>query len=161
VSATYSCTCLLLMHRVTLAGASPSSLLVLFSVQNLPSVSKPENQQVRKQVCQFSRLQKAFSTEKTNKSGSRFVNSLGCRRLSALRKPTSQEEGLAPARVEQRPSLKSKLHRELQLPRIAHALSQEPVKVEQSRCNERIDVVRVVEGIEHLENRNYRSVRGA
>ena len=69
MSATYSCTCLLLMHRVTLAGASPSSLLVLFSVQNLPSVSKPENQQVRKQVCQFSRLQKAFSTEKTNKSG--------------------------------------------------------------------------------------------
>src|SRR5215216_2271165 len=51
---------------------------------------------------------------------------------------------------------KRKLHRQLHLSRIAHALPQEPVKVKQSRRHERIDVVGVVERIEHLDYRNDR-----
>ena len=45
---------------------------------------------------------------------------------------------------------------QLHLPRITHALSQEPVEVEESRRGERVDVIGVVESIEHLDNRNYR-----
>src|SRR5215216_4185476 len=52
--------------------------------------------------------------------------------------------------------LKCKPHRQLNLSRIADALSQEPVEVEESRRDERVDVVGVVESIEHLDDRNYR-----
>ena len=52
--------------------------------------------------------------------------------------------------------LKRKLHRQLHLPRIAHTLPQEPVEVKQSRRDKRVDVVGVVEGIEHLDDRNDR-----
>ena len=53
-------------------------------------------------------------------------------------------------------TLERELNRQLHLPRIAHALPQEPVKVKQSRRHERVDVVGVVEGIEHLDDRNDR-----
>ena len=49
-----------------------------------------------------------------------------------------------------------KLHRQLQLPWIAHSLSQEAVEVEQCRRAQRVNVVFTVEGIEHLNNRNQR-----
>jgi len=57
---------------------------------------------------------------------------------------------------ENRLSLEGELHSQLHLTRIAHTLSQEPVKVEESWRRERIDVVGVVEGIEHLDHRNNR-----
>ena len=52
--------------------------------------------------------------------------------------------------------LEGELDRQLQLSGIAHALSQEPVEVEESRRDERVDVVGVVESIEHLDDRSYR-----
>ena len=52
--------------------------------------------------------------------------------------------------------LESKSDCQLHLSRIADTLSQEPVEVEESRRDERVDIVRVVEGIEHLDDRNYR-----
>src|SRR5262245_32149927 len=48
-------------------------------------------------------------------------------------------------------SLERHLHAELRLPRVADALAQEAVEVEQRGRGERVHVVRVVEGIEHLE----------
>lgn len=52
--------------------------------------------------------------------------------------------------------LESKLDRELHLPWIAYTLPQETIEVEKSRRDEWVDVIGVVEGIEHLDNRNYR-----
>src|SRR5262245_13644713 len=48
------------------------------------------------------------------------------------------------------------LHGKLQLPRITHALAQEAIEIEQSRRYQRVDVVVVVEGVEHLQHRNQR-----
>ena len=42
-------------------------------------------------------------------------------------------------------------HGQLRLPRIAHTIAQKAVKVEQPWGRQRIDVVLVVEGVEHLE----------
>ena len=50
--------------------------------------------------------------------------------------------------------LESKPNCQLQLPRVANAQSQEPVKVRQRRCRQWIYVVLVVEGIEHLDDRD-------
>src|SRR5829696_6443525 len=52
--------------------------------------------------------------------------------------------------------LKGQLHSQLHLTRIAHTLSQEPVKVKKTGRRQRIDVVGVVEGIEHLDHRDNR-----
>ena len=54
------------------------------------------------------------------------------------------------------PFLERELQSQLHLTRIANALTQEAVKVEQSRSNRRIDVVRSVEGIEHFDHRDQR-----
>src|SRR5262245_61067375 len=51
-------------------------------------------------------------------------------------------------------SLERHLHAELRLPRVADALAQEAVEVEQRWRRERVHVVRVVEGVEHLETGN-------
>src|ERR1700730_12542210 len=51
---------------------------------------------------------------------------------------------------------KGKPDRQLQLSGIAHTLPQESVEIEQARRTERIDVVLVVEGIEHLDDRGQR-----
>ena len=53
-----------------------------------------------------------------------------------------------------RDGLERKSQRQLQLPRIANSLSQEAVEVEQRRCAQRINVVLIIESIEHLNNRN-------
>src|SRR5437764_13051506 len=50
------------------------------------------------------------------------------------------------------PPSEQKLDGQLQLPRVADALAEEAVEVEETRRRERIDVVRVVEGIEHLDD---------
>ena len=52
--------------------------------------------------------------------------------------------------------LEGQSHRQLNLPRIANTLSQEPVEVKQAWRSKWIDIVGVVEGIEHLEHRNDR-----
>src|SRR5258708_29402432 len=52
--------------------------------------------------------------------------------------------------------LESKLHCQLQLSGISHALTEKAVKVKQPRRAERVDVVLVVEGIEHLDDGNQR-----
>src|SRR5215471_10734247 len=52
--------------------------------------------------------------------------------------------------------LKGELQRELHLARIAHALPQEAVEVEQARCCQRVHVVGVVESVEHLHGWNQR-----
>src|SRR5690349_10812978 len=51
-------------------------------------------------------------------------------------------------------SLERHLHAQLRLPRVADALAQEAVEVEQRWRRQRVHVVRVVEGVEHLEARN-------
>src|SRR5262245_24767111 len=51
-------------------------------------------------------------------------------------------------------ALERHLDRKLNLPRISDAGSEEPVEVEQRRRRERVDVVRVVERVEHLEARH-------
>lgn len=51
---------------------------------------------------------------------------------------------------------KRKAQRYLQLSRVANALSQKSVEVEKPRRAERIDVVRVIEGIKHLNDGNQR-----
>src|SRR5262245_12958402 len=51
-------------------------------------------------------------------------------------------------------SLERHLHAKLRLPRVADALPQEAVEVEEAGRRQRIDVVRVVEGVEHLETGN-------
>src|SRR5579859_2101865 len=48
---------------------------------------------------------------------------------------------------------KSKLHRKLRLEWIAHSLAQEPVKIEQARGHQRVDVVAIVESVEHFNHR--------
>src|SRR5436190_22282947 len=50
-------------------------------------------------------------------------------------------------------SLESKFHGKLGLQRIADTLAQEAVKVKQSRRDQRIDVVAIVEAVEHLKRR--------
>src|SRR6266568_1860480 len=50
--------------------------------------------------------------------------------------------------------LESDAQGELRLARIAYALTQEAIEVEQSRSAERVDVVLVVEEVEHLEFRD-------
>jgi hypothetical protein len=52
--------------------------------------------------------------------------------------------------------LERKLHRKLQLSRIADALSQEAVEIEQGRPDGWFEVVFVVEGIEHLDDGDQR-----
>ena len=49
--------------------------------------------------------------------------------------------------------LRTSPDRQLRLARVADALPQEPVEVEQRRRRQRVHVVRVVEGVEHLEAR--------
>src|SRR4030095_13815108 len=51
-------------------------------------------------------------------------------------------------------SLERHLHAELRLPRVADALAQEAVEVEEAGRRQRVHVIRVVEGVEHLETRN-------
>src|SRR5918912_1158638 len=48
--------------------------------------------------------------------------------------------------------LEDELDGELKLARVADALAQEAVEVEEAGRDERVDVVRVVEGIEHLDD---------
>src|SRR5687767_14879214 len=50
-------------------------------------------------------------------------------------------------------TLEQHFHGELHLPRIAHAGAQEPVEIEQRRRGERVDIVVVVERVEHLDDR--------
>ena len=59
--------------------------------------------------------------------------------------------------------LESQLYRELNLPRVAHALTEKSVKVEETRCvervliscpRERVDSVVRIKSIEHLDLRN-------
>src|SRR5262249_31717649 len=52
--------------------------------------------------------------------------------------------------------LEDELQRQLYLARIAHALTQEAVEIEQPRRYQRVDVVVVVERVEHLNRRNHR-----
>src|SRR6266576_3670467 len=52
------------------------------------------------------------------------------------------------------PVSERELNRQLHLPGIANALPQEAVKIEQPRRAQRVDVVCIVEGIEHLEDRD-------
>src|SRR5262249_17329175 len=52
--------------------------------------------------------------------------------------------------------LESELQRKLSLQRIAHPLAQETVKIEQSRRHQRINVVLIVEAVEHLKHRDER-----
>ena len=52
--------------------------------------------------------------------------------------------------------LKLEAHRQLRLPRIAYALAQEAVEVEKGRRTEGVDIVLVVEGVEHLKPRDQR-----
>lgn len=52
--------------------------------------------------------------------------------------------------------LERELNRELYLPRVAHTLTKEAIKIEKSRRRERVDIIGVVEGIEHLDARNQR-----
>src|SRR5262245_60121974 len=49
--------------------------------------------------------------------------------------------------------LESELNRELGLQRIAYALAQEAVEIEQPRRDQRVDVVLVVKAVEHLHHR--------
>src|SRR5688572_30981229 len=87
------------------------------------------------------------------------VVSLTSRRASALLCVFAVNATPPRRRVTQRSAeqyLKRKLHRELHLTRIAHARTQEAVKVEQPRRDKRVDVVRVVESIEHLDHRDDR-----
>src|SRR5438876_6834981 len=92
-----------------------------------------------------------------------------CRRLSAGRTSTPTRPRARSAatskwrrstssgprsRRSSRASLKYELHSELHLPRVADALSQESVEVEQRDRGERIHIVRVVERVEHLHARN-------
>src|SRR5215475_6579583 len=51
-------------------------------------------------------------------------------------------------------SLERHLHAELRLPWVADALAQEAVEVEEPGRRQRVDVVPVVEGVEHLEAGN-------
>ena len=55
-----------------------------------------------------------------------------------------------------RPSLERELHRQLDLAGIADTLPQEAVEIEQAGRDERIHVVVVVEGVEHLHHRRQR-----
>src|SRR5206468_3392083 len=50
--------------------------------------------------------------------------------------------------------LEGELDRDLDLPRVAHTLPQKARKIEQRSGRERVHVVRVVEGVEHLDARN-------
>src|ERR1700730_4116952 len=53
-------------------------------------------------------------------------------------------------------SLEIKPHRQLRLPRIADTLAQEPIKVEEGRRAQGVDVVLIVERVEQLEFRRER-----
>src|SRR6266481_984693 len=55
-------------------------------------------------------------------------------------------------------SLEIKPHRQLRLPRIADALAQEPIKVEEGRRAQGVDIVLVVERVEQLQLRRERHV---
>src|SRR6266581_3294073 len=57
------------------------------------------------------------------------------------------------------PSSERHLYRELRLPRVADALPEEAVEVEERRRRQRVNVVGVVERVEHLEARNHLSAR--
>src|SRR5215204_4350923 len=48
--------------------------------------------------------------------------------------------------------LKCELDRELQLPRVADALAQVPIEVEERRGDQRVDIVLAVGRIEHLDD---------
>ena len=50
--------------------------------------------------------------------------------------------------------LEGELRRELNLPRISHPESQETRKVKECRRRQRVDVVLVVESVEHLDHRD-------
>src|SRR5918911_3550758 len=58
----------------------------------------------------------------------------------------ARARGRSPRRSEQ------ELDGQLHLPRVADALAEEAVEVEETRRRERVDVVRVVEGVEHLDD---------
>src|SRR5262249_16114629 len=71
---------------------------------------------------------------------------------------TKRNAGRKPVRPAERflQTLESEFQRKLRLYRIAHALAQEAIKVEQPRRHQRVDVVLVVEAVEHLKHRDQR-----
>src|SRR5258708_27813633 len=52
--------------------------------------------------------------------------------------------------------LENELQCQLRLQGIAYALAQEAIEVEEPRCYQRVDIVFVVEAVEHLDHRNQR-----
>ena len=73
---------------------------------------------------------------------------------SSWRRSASSRRSCDGSNAATRPS-KRHLHRQLHLTRIADALPQEPVEVEQRHRRQRVDVVGVVERVEHLDARNH------
>src|SRR5712664_2922526 len=84
----------------------------------------------------------AETTRATPPAASRTIGSRAARRMAG---EVWRDAGCAPLVLEVH------LHRELHLPRVAHALAQEAVEVEEARADERVDVVLAVEGVEHLD----------
>src|SRR5438270_8419792 len=74
----------------------------------------------------------------------RMTSTTAARRFDGVKTDTLTSDG----------SLELELHGDLDLPWIADTLAQEAVEVEQRRRRERVDVVGVVERIEHLDARN-------
>src|SRR5260370_34493682 len=75
---------------------------------------------------------------------------------SVITKSAEDASRSAPLEKQSGRLLESKLHGQLELSRITHALPQEAVKVEQRCRTQRVNVVGIVEGIEHLDDRNQR-----
>src|SRR6267378_7194513 len=72
------------------------------------------------------------------------------------RNPLKLRSREAPFKSESTQDSESKLYRQLRLTWITHTLPQKAVKVEQTRCAKRVDIVLVVESIKQLKDRNQR-----